>query len=189
MSYTFKFYSIDNPESCQFNNYCLCTLDNRDRCLVTFTLTAPNPGKYYLKIFALPEDELHEEEGGLFNFLGTFMINFTKSLHNVKPWPLSSQPFGLTSAYSDLGVTMVVKDPSVWEDDRIVLMGGTKAVFKFVHNEGPVISALHMYDHMVSIHRVVRNSHSWCHCRETKWCKKLTNPEYRPCSSCQRNIR
>ena len=65
---------------------------------------------------------------------------------------MSSQPYGLTSAFPELGVSMVVKDPSVWEDDRIVLIGGSRAVFKFVHNEGPILSSLHMYDHMVSLH-------------------------------------
>ena len=140
---------MDESENNQYNNYCLCTLDNNDRRQSTFTLTAPEPGKYFLKIFALPEEELSEEEGGIFNFLATFMINFTKSLHNVKPWPVSSQPFGLTSAFSGLDVTMVIKDPSVWEDDRIVLVGGNKAVFKFVHEDCPILSSLHMYDHMV----------------------------------------
>ena len=75
-----------------------------------------------------------------------------KVIHNVRPWPVSSQPYGLTSAFPELGVSMVVKDPSVWEDDRIVLIGGSRAVFKFVHNEGPILSSLHMYDHMVSLH-------------------------------------
>ena len=74
-----------------------------------------------------------------------------KVIHNVRPWPVSSQPYGLTSAFPELGVSMVVKDPSVWEDDRIVLIGGSRAVFKFVHNEGPILSSLHMYDHMVSL--------------------------------------
>ena len=39
----------------------------------------------------------------------------------MKPWPVSTQPFGLTPAYNTLGVSMVVKDPKVWEDDRDVL--------------------------------------------------------------------
>ena len=44
---------------------------------------------------------------------------------------------------------MVIKDPAVWEDDRIVLFVGNKAIFKYVHQEGPILSALHIYDHMV----------------------------------------
>ena len=126
-------------------------MDHGNRNMATFTIAAPDVGDYYLKIFALPEEELSEEDGGVFNFLATFRISFKKVIHNVRPWPLASQPYGFTSAFPDLGVTMVVKDPGVWEDDRIVLIGGNKAVFKFVHNEGPILSSLHMYDHWVRV--------------------------------------
>ena len=149
LSYKYKLYHAEDMENDIYNNYALCTLDNKDRCLATFAVAAPDVGKYYLKIYALPEEELSENDGGIFNFLGSFLISFTKVIHNVRPWPLSSQPYGLTSAFHNLGVSLVIKDPSVWEEDRIVLIGGSKAVFKFVNNEGPIVTACHMYDHMV----------------------------------------
>ena len=149
LSYKHKMYPVLDTESSEYNNYCLCTTDSSSRNLATFTVVAPEVGQYYLKIYAIPEEELQEEEGGVFNFLATLLVSFTKVRHNVKPWPVSSQPFGLTSSYQDLGVNMVIKDPSVWEDDRIVLFVGNKAVFKYVHNEGPILSALHIYDHLV----------------------------------------
>ena len=149
LSYKHKMYPVLDIESSEYNNFCLCTTENTDRNLATFTIVAPEVGQYYLKLYAIPEEELAEEEGGVFNFLATLLVSFTKVRHNVKPWPISSQPFGLTSSFQDLGVSMVIKDPAVWEDDRIVLFVGNKAVFKYVHNEGPILSALHIFDHMV----------------------------------------
>ena len=183
-------YLVDEDESEAFNNYCMCTLDNNNRSLATFTLAPPDIGKYYLKLYAVPEEELSESEGGTFNFLASFLISFTKVIHNVRPWPVSSQPFGLTPAYHQLGVAMVVKDPSVWEDDRIVLIGGSKAVFKFVYNEGPIVSAMHMYDHLVRNEMIIQQNAflTFKLCREMNSLKKLINLDCQHCSFCQKRI-
>ena len=77
-----------------------------------------------------------------------FLILF-KVIPKVEPWPLASQPWGLTSAFKDLGVTMVIDDPHKWDAYKIVMVGGTKAMFKFVNREGPIMSAVHMYDYEV----------------------------------------
>ena len=69
----------------------------------------------------------------------------------MEPWPLADQPWGLTSAYNDLGVRMVIDDPHKWEGHKILMVGGTKAIFKFVHTAGPIMSAAHMYDYEVNI--------------------------------------
>ena len=151
LSYKHKMYPVLDMESSEYNNYCLCATDNNDRNLATFSIVAPEIGQYYLKIYATPEEELVEAEGGVFNFLATILVSFTKVRHNVKPWPISSQPFGLTSSHQDLGISLVIKDPAVWEDDRIVLFVGNKAVFKYVHHEGPILSALHIFDYMVKL--------------------------------------
>ena len=150
LSYKYKLFHVEEEENTTWNNFCLCAMNSGNKNLATFTIAAPDIGDYFLKIFALPEEELSEEDGGVFNFLATFRISFKKVIHNVKPWPLASQPYGFTSAFPELGVTLVVKDPSVWEGDKIALTGGKKAVFKFIHNEGPILSFLHMYDHLVS---------------------------------------
>ena len=113
----------EDEEGESFNSFCMCTLDNSNRSLSTFNITAPDTGSYFLKLYAVPEVELSETQGGLFNFMASFKITFTKVVHNVKPWPVSSEPFGLTPAYNSLGVSMVVKDPKVWEADRKVLQG------------------------------------------------------------------
>ena len=154
LSYKHKMYPVLDIESSEYNNYCLCSTDSKDRNLATFSIVAPEIGQYYLKIYAIPEEELAESEGGVFNFLATILVSFTKVRHNVKPWPISSQPFGLTSGYQDLGVSLVIKDPAVWEDDRIVLFVGNKAMFKYVHHEGPILSALHIFDYMVKCFNV-----------------------------------
>ena len=67
----------------------------------------------------------------------------------VCPWPLAPLPWGLTGDYARLGVSMVIDDPNKWEGPKIVLAGGTKAIFKFVHKAGPIITSLHLYDHEV----------------------------------------
>jgi hypothetical protein len=74
-----------------------------------------------------------------------------KVIPKVEPWPLAAQPWGLTSAYNDLGVTMVIDDPHKWDAYKIVMVGGTKAMFKFVHRNGPIMSAVHMYDYEVKL--------------------------------------
>ena len=65
----------------------------------------------------------------------------------VSPWPLASLPWGLTGDYAKLGVSMVIDNPLKWEGPKIVLAGGTKAIFKFVHKAGPIMTSVHLYDH------------------------------------------
>ena len=46
---------------------------------------------------------------------------------------------------------MVIDDPHKWDAYKIVMVGGTKAMFKFVHRNGPIMSAVHMYDYEVKL--------------------------------------
>ena len=74
-----------------------------------------------------------------------------KVIPKVEPWPLAEVPWGLTSDFSKLGVNMIIDDPQKWEGStKIVIISGHKAYFKFVHQKGPILSSLHLYDHMVS---------------------------------------
>ena len=77
------------------------------------------------------------------------MISF-QVIPKVEPWPLADLPWGLTGDYYHLGVTMVIDDPHKWEGPKIVMVGGTKAIFKFVHSNGPIMVSVHLYDHAVS---------------------------------------
>ena len=79
LSYKYKLYHVEEEESETFNNFCLCALDSSDRSRASFTIAAPDVGHYFLKIFALPEHELHENEGAIFNFLATIRVSFTKA--------------------------------------------------------------------------------------------------------------
>ena len=72
-----------------------------------------------------------------------------KVIPKVDPWPLADQPWGLTTAYYNLNVTMVIDDPHKWAGPKIVMIGGTKAMFKFVQKGGPIMSSVHLYDHVV----------------------------------------
>ena len=69
----------------------------------------------------------------------------------MEPWPLSDLPWGLTSDYYELGVKMVIDDPRKWEGPKIVIIGGGKAIFKFVHRKGPIMTSCHLYDHVVRL--------------------------------------
>ena len=67
----------------------------------------------------------------------------------VEPWPLAELPWGFTSDFYHLGVHMVIDDPLKWEWPKIAIIGGSKAMFKFVHKTGPIMSSCHLYDHVV----------------------------------------
>ena len=105
-------------------------------------------------------------EAAKYDFLASFLITFTRVstikevaysyeitfqvIPKVEPWPLADLPWGLTGDYYHLGVTMVIDDPRKWEGPKILMVGGTKAMFKFVHNNGPIMVSVHLYDHAVS---------------------------------------
>ena len=44
---------------------------------------------------------------------------------------------------------MVIDDSRKWDGPRIIMVGGSKAVFKFVHKAGPLMTSVHLYDYMV----------------------------------------
>ena len=67
----------------------------------------------------------------------------------VRPWPLVDLPWGLTRDYYRLGLSLVIDDSQKWDGPKIMLVGGSKAVFKFVHKSGPIISSVHLYDSSV----------------------------------------
>ena len=50
---------------------------------------------------------------------------------------------------------MVIDDPQKWEGPKIVLAGGTKAMFKFVHKAGPIMTSVHLYDHQVNFANIM----------------------------------
>ena len=72
-----------------------------------------------------------------------------KVIPKVEPWPLAELPWGFTSDFYHLGVHMVIDDPLKWEWPKIAIIGGSKAMFKFVHKTGPIMSSCHLYDHVV----------------------------------------
>ena len=72
-----------------------------------------------------------------------------KVIPKVEPWPLAELPWGFTSDFYHLGVHMVIDDPLKWEWPKIAIIGGSKAMFKFVHRTGPIMSSCHLYDHVV----------------------------------------
>ena len=78
LSYKYKMFREEEEEGETYNSYCMCTLDNSNRSLATFTISAPDTGTYFLKLYAVPEEELSETKGGIFNFLASFKITFTK---------------------------------------------------------------------------------------------------------------
>jgi hypothetical protein len=120
------------------------------------------------RIYGIPESFASIGEATKLEFLSSFLINFKRvivhrtgwaiSWHpvqfkvspKVEPWPLAELPWGLTGDYDRLGVTMVIDDPHKWEGPKIVLAGGTKAMFKFVHKNAPIMTSVHLYDHQVS---------------------------------------
>ena len=63
---------------------------------------------------------------------------------------MAELPWGMTGDYYKLGVSMVIDDPRKWDGPKILVMGGGKAVFKFVHHKGPIMTSVHMYDHQVN---------------------------------------
>ena len=74
-----------------------------------------------------------------------------KVIPKVEPWPLAELPWGFTSDFYHLGVHMVIDDPLKWEWPKIAIIGGSKAIFKFVHKTGPIMSSCHLYDHVVRL--------------------------------------
>ena len=84
------------------------------------------------------------------------MDAFNQVLPRVDPWPLADLPWGLTGAYYRLGLSMVIDDPRKWEGPKIVMVGGSKAVFKFVHKRGPIVTSVHLYDHQVGLQNIHR---------------------------------
>ena len=132
------------------DNFCMSQLAAEDRGRASFTVAAPALGRYCLKIFGAPEYEISTEYGATYNFLASFLLQFDRVISKVRPWPVSTLPYGLTAAYHELGVRMVIDSPDHWEESRLVMVGGSKAMFKFIHDEGPVMSAVHMFDYLVS---------------------------------------
>ena len=47
---------------------------------------------------------------------------------------------------------MVIDDPKKWDGPCIIITGGMKAVFKFIHKFGPIITSVHLYDQDVSFY-------------------------------------
>ena len=120
------------------------------------------------RIYGIPESYVSTGEATKLEFVASFVIKVERvSVHRtvqaifwhpfqfqvspkVEPWPLAELPWGLTGDYDRLGVTMVIDDPRKWEGPKIVLVGGTRAMFKFVHKNGPIMTSNHLYDHQVS---------------------------------------
>ena len=51
--------------------------------------------------------------------------------------------------FCQLGCVLVIDDPHKWEGVKIVMVVGTKAMFKFLHKEGPLVASSHLYDYKV----------------------------------------
>ena len=134
------------------------------------------------RIYGIPESFVSTGEATKLEFLSSFLINVKRvivhrtgwaiSWHpvqfqvspKVEPWPLAELPWGLTGDYDRLGVTMVIDDPRKWEGPKIVLAGGTKAMFKFVHKNAPIMTSVHLYDHQVSHYDLCR--YVWPSCKQ-----------------------
>ena len=48
-----------------------------------------------------------------------------------------------------LGMKMVIDDPLKWDGCKILLKVGSKAMFKFVHKQWPIMSSVSLYDNQV----------------------------------------
>ena len=68
---------------------------------------------------------------------------------SVKPWPVVDVPWGLNEKFYRLGAMFVIDDPHKWEGPKLILRGGTRASFKFLHKKKPIISSCHFYDYEV----------------------------------------
>lgn len=124
----------------------------------------------FLRIFGRPEEEVIAGETKL-DQVASFQLSVIrvgcpssfkafpciihaaafKVIPKVEPWPLAELPWGFTSDFYHLGVHMVIDDPLKWEWPKIAIIGGSKAMFKFVHKTGPIMSSCHLYDHVVRL--------------------------------------
>lgn len=146
MRYRYRLYPSTEAESEALNNYCFCHLEEDDRTTAAFQVCPPHTGSYILRIYGTPEANFSLGQPATMDFLASFLIECTRVYPKVSPWPLSDLPWGLTGDYFHLGLSMVIDDPTKWHGPRIILKVGSKAVFKFVHAEWPILSSVALYD-------------------------------------------
>ena len=68
------------------------------------------------------------------DYLGCFVYSQPRSL------------FFMQQVISLNTIIMVIDDPTKWNGPRIILKVGSKAVFKFVHAEWPILSSVALFD-------------------------------------------
>ena len=146
MRYRYRLYPSTEAESEALNNYCFCHLEEEDRTTAAFQVCPPHTGSYILRIYGTPEANFSLGQPATMDFLASFLVECTRVYPKVSPWPLSDLPWGLTGDYFHLGLSMVIDDPTKWHGPRIILKVGSKAVFKFVHAEWPILSSVALFD-------------------------------------------
>ena len=148
MRYKYKLYpkisTSDSDEDC--NQFCFCLLEEDDRTTVTFQICPPSVGEYIIRIFGTPEANFSLGQPVNMEFLASFLLRARRVDPKVFPWPVSDLPWGFTGDFYNLGLNMIIDDPGKWSGPRLSLKVGSKACFKFVHLQWPILSSVTLFD-------------------------------------------
>ena len=149
MRYKFQLFLSGERESQSHNSYCFCYLDEADRTAASFNISLPTTGKYVLRVYGAPEAVISLEQPSSLDLLLSILIKCSRVSPKVPALPVNDIPWGLTGDFHHLGLKMVIDDPLKWEGCKILMKVGSKAMFKFVHKQWPIMSSASLYDNQV----------------------------------------
>ena len=150
MRYKFQLFEAGETESQSHNSYCFCYLEEADRTTASFQISLPSTGNYVLRIYGAPEAVISLDQPSSLDLLVSILIKCSRVSPKVPDLPVNDIPWGLTGDFYHLGLKMVIDDPLKWEGCKILLKVGSKAMFKFVHKQWPVMSSASLYDNQVA---------------------------------------
>ncbi|XP_022241908.1 kyphoscoliosis peptidase-like [Limulus polyphemus] len=134
--YKFKMYPAEELENSSFNKYVFCQL-KEDRLIGSFVIIPPIEGRYYLKVYAKPENDTSEDAS--LHAVVIFLIECVRAKKYIQPYPLNEVPWGPTQSFFNFNMKLINQS-----GPTIVTWGGRRKLTLELNT--PMIITPQMFD-------------------------------------------
>ena len=89
------------------------------------------------------------------NNFNVFFLKLNNNFHYKIIFVVSQFCTLMSISLNQLGCGLVIDNPRKWDGFKILLVVGTRVMFKFVHRAGPIVASSHLYNHKVTLYLVL----------------------------------